>query len=1016
MAAPYHHDYDYDYEHDSRYPDGGRRGVGVGVGYYDHHNQYSPPYSDRARHYEDPAPLPPQFPPGPAKAAPRIPFSLTPGQGTQNLSNLPPLPASPRWDSFSSHASHQYPSSPSSARFPSYSHDYPPEPHYPRQGPPPPVSYDGSNVMHERINSPLRPLATRPSLTDMRSHDAGPMENFSRPRTKSMRQATPDYPKQYPRVPNFSPADSYHDSLPSPTHTAPWQRPRGPSVSSWQSSSSNLAPAYPLAHGDVPDPRYPRARNVTGPPHLPTGRPPFANRVDSSASAPAFTGGAPPWLSGDELRSSFRSQHSASSGPVTAITERSSVLTKDTSIGSVYAHPDEPSLEDVMGMYENGFNDDEHDHSRNPSMNHSRNPSANHSRSLSRNPSVNYSRPHSRAPSVNYDHSINGNRINTHNGTIDGGDNVIGEAASNSRPLTPVSDVSELRRPFGMFSSRDDDLDERARPVTSGLDAEIRQSKMIFTSFEFISSVPHIVEKQKQMQGEEDDDEEDEKTPEKRDSGKSLDSDPSLKAGPIVDGALSEQRMANSPSPPAPSASPSPVPQPTVEEDPGCRDRYGFKKENQHITRKQYDAWNKGYSEYLDRRRKKWVSYLKDSSLMTDHPTRFPAPSPKTKRFVRKGIPPEWRGSAWFYYAGGPAILAKHGGLYGKLLDRSASKVDSDAIERDLHRTFPDNIKFKPPGSLAPEPASSERQSQSTMGGSDSGSFELRIPESEPPIISALRRVLHAFAIYNPRIGYCQSLNFLAGMLLLFVETEEQCFWLLNVITSIYLPGTHETSLEGSKIDLGVLMTELRDSMPAVWDKIGGELEAEPTGRPQTSKSLRKPRTKTKRGKSDQGLSTERLPPITLCMTAWFMSCFIGTLPIETTLRVWDVFFYEGSKTLFRVALSIFKMGEAEIKAVKDPMEMFGVVQAMPRRMLDANEVMEVCFKRRNGFGHLNQGVIDQRRQERRDLVRRDAEEQKLGRSATTINTEESSGRVHRRGTLFGRKKRDDSKTRMPEV
>jgi hypothetical protein len=302
------------------------------------------------------------------------------------------------------------------------------------------------------------------------------------------------------------------------------------------------------------------------------------------------------------------------------------------------------------------------------------------------------------------------------------------------------------------------------------------------------------------------------------------------------------------------------------------------------------------------------------------------------------------------------------------------------------------------------------------MGGSDSGSFELRIPESEPPIISALRRVLHAFAIYNPRIGYCQSLNFLAGMLLLFVETEEQCFWLLNVITSIYLPGTHETSLEGSKIDLGVLMTELRDSMPAVWDKIGGELEAEPTGRPQTSKSLRKPRTKTKRGKSDQGLSTERLPPITLCMTAWFMSCFIGTLPIETTLRVWDVFFYEGSKTLFRVALSIFKMGEAEIKAVKDPMEMFGVVQAMPRRMLDANEVMEVCFKRRNGFGHLNQGVIDQRRQERRDLVRRDAEEQKLGRSATTINAEESSGRVHRRGTLFGRKKRDDSKTRMPEV
>jgi hypothetical protein len=101
-------------------------------------------------------------------------------------------------------------------------------------------------------------------------------------------------------------------------------------------------------------------------------------------------------------------------------------------------------------------------------------------------------------------------------------------------------------------------------------------------------------------------------------------------------------------------------------------------------------------------------------------------------------------------------------------------------------------------------------------------------------------------------------------------------------------------------------------------------------------------------------------------MTAWFMSCFIGTLPIETTLRVWDVFFYEGSKTLFRIALAIFKLGENEIRSVADPMEMFGVVQSMPRRLIDANGLMEACFKRRNGFGHLSQVQIDEKRQQRR--------------------------------------------------
>jgi hypothetical protein len=98
------------------------------------------------------------------------------------------------------------------------------------------------------------------------------------------------------------------------------------------------------------------------------------------------------------------------------------------------------------------------------------------------------------------------------------------------------------------------------------------------------------------------------------------------------------------------------------------------------------------------------------------------------------------------------------------------------------------------------------------------------------------------------------------------------------------------------------------------------------------------------------------------------MSCFIGTLPTETVLRVWDSFFFEGSKTLFRVALAIFKVGESQIRAVSDPMEIFQVVQTIPRRLVDASALMEACFKRRNGFGHLSQETIDARRQERREL------------------------------------------------
>jgi hypothetical protein len=631
-------------------------------------------------------------------------------------------------------------------------------------------------------------------------------------------------------------------------------------------------------------------------------------------------------------------------------------MTKDSSLSSFYANPDEPSLEDVMGMYEKGFADDSDNENEN----------------------------------------------------TDSDDNYL------SRPATGISEAAPA--PISTLPPVREASPPLPKSRSNTLDAEIRQSKMLFTSPEFTSMLPAISgDTVTPIKEEEPSEEAEQVEPEKRDSNKSIVSQQSEVSAPTSNNAQTTFSVSPVISSPSPSPAPSPATQYEQFEEPGSRDRYGFKKSSQAISREQYDEWNKGYSNYLARRRRKWIAYLKDSALMTDRPIRFPSPSAKTKRFVRKGIPPDWRGAAWFYYAGGPAILSKHSGLYEKLLQKQAKQIDVEAVERDLHRTFPDNIQFKPSPGGYDTSSSSERQSQSTLtGSSDSGDSGARPSQNEPPIITSLRRVLHAFAIYNPRIGYCQSLNFLAGLLLLFVETEEQCFWLLNVITHIYLPGTHDMSLEGSKVDLGVLMTEIRDTMPEVWDRIGGELEEQTGFKPAPKSAIRIPRVKS-RHRGQPSVSTERLPPITLCMTAWFMSCFIGTLPIETTLRVWDVFFYEGSKTLFRVALAIFKQGESEIKAIADPMEMFGVVQALPRKMLDANLLMEQCFKRRNGFGHLDQDAIDDRRRERREKGR--IERGQLEHSQTL--EQPSLAResvVQRRATLFGKKKRDASRPRTSGV
>ncbi|KAF7548507.1 hypothetical protein G7Z17_g7019 [Cylindrodendrum hubeiense] len=1054
-----------------------------------------------------------------------VPFGFayrSPNESSESLplSQLPPLPMSPmvpmspRWDSLS-YGSRFVLQPTSESPNPASPMDAPPHP-------PSPFAYDAYSIPSESRNaSPTFALATQLSLGDLRaSENPSPstaIGNFSRPRKLSIRQPITDPAKPRPTPGSFNPADQYLELVSSPTQNPLWPptRPRGPSVSSVQSSSTYHSVLSPPA-SEFNEPRQPRSRPTTNA-TAPSPRPPLTYNNTGGPASPSAV--AAPWMGGEELRSSFRSQLTESTAPGTTATERSSVLTKDSSVTSLYPpadadieddgqgeadvddDDDELSLDDLMGMYEKGFDDDDElnidypvedrpdtsasqiDYhigarpetaasynigSRPATSTSDRDYSIGARRETSTSIDYHVDRPDTAASHIDYktglrpetaasDYNV-GARPGTltsdrdyHFGVRPGssassqGYNSARPDTSNSvrdfdmgaRPTTSVSDM-EPRHSFIQIQIDDEDDEDFPRrgenEKTSTLDREIRMSKMIFTSPAYIASVPHIAENLARRSM-------DKRELDKRDSAKSMDSEPSVisqrtplsEAAPPFSPSITEITSPISPpiSPPigdtkpslplpsaekaassliSPPVSPPPgVPSnmappiaPAPPEDPSCRDRYGFKKENQYVNRQQYDTWNAGYTEYLARRRKKWVGYLKDSALMTDHPNRFPAPNAKTKRFVRKGIPPDWRGAAWFYYAGGPAILAQHSGLYDKLTTKKATEVDSEAIERDLHRTFPDNVKYKPPGGFQAASASA-RESQSTMT-DDSVRGHSPVPpagsEDEPPIITSLRRVLHAFSVYNPRIGYCQSLNFLAGLLLLFVETEEQVFWLLNVITRIYLPGTHETSLEGSKVDLGVLMTELRDTMPGIWDKVGGDLEAEPTSRPQTSKSIRLPRS---RRRDMNRLSTDRLPPITLCMTAWFMSCFIGTLPIETTLRVWDVFFYEGSKTLFRISLAVFKLGESEIKSVSDPMEMFGVVQSIPRRLIDANGLMDACFKRRNGFGHLSQDQIDVRRQERRAKSQYDRAQQ--NKPTQTWNVTKADTSKEKEKGLFGKKR-----------
>ena len=53
--------------------------------------------------------------------------------------------------------------------------------------------------------------------------------------------------------------------------------------------------------------------------------------------------------------------------------------------------------------------------------------------------------------------------------------------------------------------------------------------------------------------------------------------------------------------------------------------------------------------------------------------------------------------------------------------------------------------------------------------------------------------------------------------------------------------------------------------------------------------------------------------PWELALSKWFMCIYSDVLPVETVLRIWDCLFYEGSKILIRVALTLVLQRQHQI-------------------------------------------------------------------------------------------------------
>lgn len=201
-------------------------------------------------------------------------------------------------------------------------------------------------------------------------------------------------------------------------------------------------------------------------------------------------------------------------------------------------------------------------------------------------------------------------------------------------------------------------------------------------------------------------------------------------------------------------------------------DEYGFKRGDK-FDYQFYGKFMDGYLKILTRRRIKW------ENLLQQNPD-FRLISPKLKRYIRKGIPGPYRADVWMKISGADEAKQRNPNLYRSLLNiEHFNKEICDSISIDLPRTFPDNIHFD---------AKKER----------------------------LFNILCAYAHHNRDVGYCQGLNYIAGLLLIVTDDEEKSFWLLKHIVENIVPQYHSHNMANLLRDLAVFRELVIRRVPAV--------------------------------------------------------------------------------------------------------------------------------------------------------------------------------------------------------
>ena len=467
------------------------------------------------------------------------------------------------------------------------------------------------------------------------------------------------------------------------------------------------------------------------------------------------------------------------------------------------------------------------------------------------------------------------------------------------------------------------------------------------------------------------------------------------------------------------------------------RDEYGFVNKFA-CSRESYLAFRERYRGKKEEMEKTWKKFVRlqpnsgnpkgnstpppqlnrSISIGNSFEYKFEAFCPAVKNALRQGIPSHLRPMAWYFYSGGEALRARHPNptaFYESLLLQpkpSAFFLLTDRMKMDFRDILPTNelvrrdyfsaantmindvpdvgrVRIIPDRSDSPNDSRPRRMSIFDRDLEISEKVESNSVTTATPFMSRLYNVLVAFFLFRPRVEYCRAVCTIAAIFLLVIQDEEKTFWTLSALFSNY--ASSEETFESPSEDVIMFHDFRNDSEETVKSKESIPISDEGSERSGGFKyfpddmfrdtstcsyaALDGFKSILKKKKPNLVNHFDILDiPISLLTTTWFQSLFIDVLPTESSMRVLDAFIGEGFKVLYRVALALFYINEAELiqklkprpsstpnffgsllsrsnspvggEQAASPQTILNLIKFMPKKQVDADVLMDFAFNR----------------------------------------------------------------------